>query len=490
MFLVQRIKKTISISKDYKIREFMVDRKKVYLVFNEVLCSTTMINDFILDDLIRLSKRQLKNVESHLPDANVIGIEEKDIFSFVNQGFAVLITDKLYAIEVRERLDRGVTSVQSELSITGPKDSFTEMFNTNLGLIRRRIKTTNLESLDLEVGRYTKTKVTILSVKGIVKEELVQKVYDQLKRISIDGIIDSSYLKSYLEGDHTLFPTVMMSERPDRASMALLEGKVVILTDLSPYALILPSFFLDYFHTVDDYYQKNSNTTFIRIIRVIAFFVAIFLPAIYISVTTRNYDLVPYRLLLILKAGRTFVPFAAYIEALFMIIAFEILKESDIRMSATTGSAVSILGGLILGDAAVSAGIVSPIMIIIIAISSIAALIFPSNELVNAIRFYKISILLLSAFFGIYGVFVGAVFLFYKLISMKSFGFSYLSPIIPFDKYEWKDSILRKEQKLSIVTLILLIMLFEGGIYEAYKSIGSYFCLITSGSDFWKSEIC
>lgn len=447
MFLVQRIKKTISISKDYKIREFMVDRKKVYLVFNEVLCSTTMINDFILDDLIRLSKRQLKNVESHLPDANVIGIEEKDIFSFVNQGFAVLITDKLYAIEVRERLDRGVTSVQSELSITGPKDSFTEMFNTNLGLIRRRIKTTNLESLDLEVGRYTKTKVTILSVKGIVKEELVQKVYDQLKRISIDGIIDSSYLKSYLEGDHTLFPTVMMSERPDRASMALLEGKVVILTDLSPYALILPSFFLDYFHTVDDYYQKNSNTTFIRIIRVIAFFVAIFLPAIYISVTTRNYDLVPYRLLLILKAGRTFVPFAAYIEALFMIIAFEILKESDIRMSATTGSAVSILGGLILGDAAVSAGIVSPIMIIIIAISSIAALIFPSNELVNAIRFYKISILFLSAFFGIYGVFVGAVFLFYKLISMKSFGFSYLSPIIPFDKYEWKDSILRKEQK-------------------------------------------
>lgn len=447
MFLVQRIKKTISISKDYKIREFMVDRKKVYLVFNEVLCSTTMINDFILDDLIRLSKRQLKNVESHLPDANIIGIEEKDIFSFVNQGFAVLITDKLYAIEVRERLDRGVTSVQSELSITGPKDSFTEMFNTNLGLIRRRIKTTNLESLDLEVGRYTKTKVTILSVKGIVKEELVQKVYDQLKRISIDGIIDSSYLKSYLEGDHTLFPTVMMSERPDRASMALLEGKVVILTDLSPYALILPSFFLDYFHTVDDYYQKNSNTTFIRIIRVIAFFVAIFLPAIYISVTTRNYDLVPYRLLLILKAGRTFVPFAAYIEALFMIIAFEILKESDIRMSATTGSAVSILGGLILGDAAVSAGIVSPIMIIIIAISSIAALIFPSNELVNAIRFYKISILLLSAFFGIYGVFVGAVFLFYKLISMKSFGFSYLSPIIPFDKYEWKDSILRKEQK-------------------------------------------
>lgn len=449
MFLISRVKKAISVSNDYKIKELLVDKKKVYLIFNEVLCSTSMINDFILDDLLSLSRKELKNIPSALPDANIIPIEENDIFSFVNQGFAVVVTNRLYAIEVRAILDRGVTTVQSELSLTGPKDSFSENFNTNLGLIRRRIKTTKLESIDMEIGRYTKTRVAVLSIQGIVKDGLTEKIVSQLKKISIDGIMDSSYLKSYLEGSHTLFPSVMMSERPDRASQALLEGKVVIITDLSPYALILPSFFFDYFHTVDDYYQKNLNTSFIRIIRVIAFLVAIFLPAIYIAVTTRNYDLVPYRLLLILKAGRTFVPFPAYIEALFMIIAFEILKESDIRMSATTGSAVSILGGLILGDAAVSAGIVSPIMIIIIAISSIAALIFPSNELVNAIRFYKISILLLSAFFGIYGVLVGAFFLFYKLLSMKSFGFSYLSPIIPFDKYEWRDSIIRKEGKIK-----------------------------------------
>ncbi len=449
MFLISRVKKAISVSNDYKIKELLVDKKKVYLIFNEVLCSTSMINDFILDDLLSLSRKELKNIPSALPDANIIPIEEKDIFSFVNQGFAVVVTNRLYAIEVRAILDRGVTTVQSELSLTGPKDSFSENFNTNLGLIRRRIKTTKLESIDMEIGRYTKTRVAVLSIQGIVKDGLTEKIVSQLKKISIDGIMDSSYLKSYLEGSHTLFPSVMMSERPDRASQALLEGKVVIITDLSPYALILPSFFFDYFHTIDDYYQKNLNTSFIRIIRVIAFLVAIFLPAIYIAVTTRNYDLVFYRLLLILKAGRTFVPFPAYIEALFMIIAFEILKESDIRMSATTGSAVSILGGLILGDAAVSAGIVSPIMIIIIAISSIAALIFPSNELVNAIRFYKISILLLSAFFGIYGVLVGAFFLFYKLLSMKSFGFSYLSPIIPFDKYEWRDSIIRKEGKIK-----------------------------------------
>ena len=199
MFLIQRIKKKISVSKDYKVKEILVDSKKVYLIFNEVLCNTMMINDFILDDLIRLDKKGLKHIESSLPDANIIPITEKDIFSFVNQGFAVVVTNKLYAIEVRAYLDRGVSEASSELSITGPKDSFTENFNTNLGLIRRRIKTTKLESLDLEVGRYTKTRVAILSIKGIVKEELVTKIYEQIQKISIDGIIDCSYLSNLNE---------------------------------------------------------------------------------------------------------------------------------------------------------------------------------------------------------------------------------------------------------------------------------------------------
>jgi spore germination protein KA len=221
--------------------------------------------------------------------------------------------------------------------------------------------------------------------------------------------------------------------------MALLEGKIVIIVDNSPYSLILPSLFLDFFHTTDDYYQKSFNATFIRIIRLIAFFMAIFTPAIYISITTRNYNLVPLPLLLMLKAGRTFVPFPAYIEALFMIICFEILKESDLRMSTTGGSAVSILGGLILGDAAVSAGIVSPIMIIVIAISSIAGLVFNSIELVNVQRTYKIFILILSTILGIYGVFIGFIILLYNIFSTRVFGYKYLE----FDKNEVFDSIIK-----------------------------------------------
>ena len=251
--------------------------------------------------------------------------------------------------------------------------------------------------------------------------------------------MDSSYLKFSLEDGKNLFPTIMMSERPDKCSMALLEGKVVILVENSCYGLILPSFLLDFFHTTDDYFQKSFNTTFIRIIRLFAFLIAVFLPALYISVTTRNYELVPFPLLLMLKAGRSFVPFPAYIEALFMIIAFEILKESDLRMSTTSGSAVSILGGLILGDAAVSAGIVSPIMIIIIAISSIAGLIFTSIELVNALRIYKIFLLILGTILGIYGVIFGGIIMFINIFKTKIFGFKYLE----IDKNEIKDSIVK-----------------------------------------------
>lgn len=345
----------------------------------------------------------------------------------------------------KKNVGRNVSNVTSELSLTGPKDSFNEIYDTNISLIRKRIKSANLKEINLEIGRYTQTKVGILYIDNICKESLVNHIINRLTKINIDGIIDSSYLKYSLENKFNLFPTIILTERPDKCSMALLEGKVIIIVDNSCYGLILPSFLMDFFHTTDDYYQKSINTSFIRIIRLIAFLIAIFIPAIYISVTTRNYNLIPLPLLLMLKAGRTFVPFPAYIEAIFMIICFEILKESDLRMSNTSGSAISILGGLILGDAAVAAGIVSPIMIIIIAISSIAGLIFTSIELSNTLRTYKILLLLLSTFFGIYGVYIGLLLLIYNILTTRIFGYEYLS----FDKNEIKDSIIKIDSNIK-----------------------------------------
>ncbi len=440
--IINKLKKEIT-SKDYIFKELIIQNKKINLIFNEVLTDSNSINKLLYYLLTKVNKKDLNNLINKIPISNSIIIKEKDIKKYLNLGYVIIIYKNIYAVELKSHEGRGVQTINSELSIGGAKDSFSENINTNLSLIRKRIKR-NLIVETLAIGRISQTKVNILGINGIVSNKLIKSVKKRLEKIDIDGIMDSSYLKFSLEDGKNLFPTIMMSERPDKCSMALLEGKVVILVENSCYGLILPSFLLDFFHTTDDYFQKSFNTTFIRIIRLFAFLIAVFLPALYISVTTRNYELVPFPLLLMLKAGRSFVPFPAYIEALFMIIAFEILKESDLRMSTTSGSAVSILGGLILGDAAVSAGIVSPIMIIIIAISSIAGLIFTSIELVNALRIYKIFLLILGTILGIYGVIFGGIIMFINIFKTKIFGFKYLE----IDKNEIKDSIIKIDDNI------------------------------------------
>lgn len=438
-------KSTIASSNDYKKGSITVKGIQIDYYYNETLTDTKNINDYIIGKLPYLTRKQLFHLEKYLPFVNPIIITEHELETYINNGYIILHSNKYYAYEVKAPLDRGVQMIESELSLGGSKDSFSEIYNTNLGLIRRRIKSNHLKVEEITIGKYSKTKIGILYIDDICKMDLVYHIKKNLEKIDIDAILDSSYLKYSLETKKQLFPTIIQTERPDKSSMALLEGKVVILVDNSPYALILPSLFLDFFHTTDDYYQKAFHTTFIRLIRVFAFFIAMTTPALYISVTTRNYNLIPYPLLLMLKAGRTFVPFPAYLEAMFMIICFEILKESDLRMSATSGSAVSILGGLILGDAAVAAGIVSPIMIIIIAISSISGLIFHSNELVNALRTYKIFLLILGTLFGIYGVLIGTIHIIIELINTEIFGYSYLS----MDKNELKDSIIKIDSDIK-----------------------------------------
>ena len=444
--IVNEIRKRLP-SKDYIYKKIKIDKKELYLIFNEVLCSGDEINESILKRLTLLNHKNF-DLENKLPANNIKIIKKDEIISYVNKGFAVCLTGEvIFAIEEKQKLERGITTIESELSLNGPKDSFSESFNTNLGLIRKRIKSEDLWWDEVTLGKSTETKVGILYMNNIVDKDLVEKVKARLSLIDIDGIIDSSYLKDNLENNNSFFPTISSTERPDKVAMSLLEGKVAIIVDMSSYVLILPNFFIDFFHTVDDYYQKSINVTFIRCIRILAFFIAIFIPAYYIAVTTYNQNSIFLSLLLLLKAQRTAVPFPAIIEALFMIISFEILRESDLRMSSTTGSAISILGGLILGDAAVSAGIMSPIMIIVIAISSIAGFVFTSIELVNAIRLYRIIFLLLATVLGVYGIYLGAIYLLYKLITLTSFDKPYLAPFSPFIKKEMNDAIYKKDNK-------------------------------------------
>ncbi len=451
--MIEKLKKDTNQASDIIYKEILVEGKKVTLIYSEVLTSGDSINRVILKDISHIVEERLLGNEdlfsylyNTIPGHNRAIIQDyQELVSKLFNGYTIIyINDtQVFALETRAQLDRGINTVDSELSIRGPKDSFTENFNKNLGLIRRRIKSESLWLKDIMIGKQTQTKVGVCYMNNIADQKLVQQVISKLEKINIDGIIDSGYLKKYLVEKNSVFPTLITTERPDLVSMALLEGKCCVVVDNSPYVLIMPCFFIDLFHTPDDYYQKAINITFIRIIRLFAFLIAIFIPAYYIAITTHNHDSVTTDLLLNFLAQRSTVPFPALVEGLIMTISFEILRESDMRMASTMGTAVSILGGLVLGDAAVQAGIISPIMIIVVAISAISGLAFTSIELTSAIRFWRIILMILAAAFGIYGIFLGLILLVTKLASITSFEKPYLAPFAPFVQEELKDAILK-----------------------------------------------
>ena len=455
--LVDEIKKAFGSSTDLIIRPFIIDNREITLVMSEVLGSSSYVNDFILRRLLTI-KFQSDDIGSELlnfiPTNNGKILNKlSDMTDYICMGFALILfndneSEKAIAIEARATVDRGIGEVNNEASITGSKDAFNENFNTNIGLIRRRIRDCNLYVDGMFVGKSSKTKIGILYMNNIAIKKNVNDIKNKLKKINVDGIIDTGNLKSYLDSKtNFFFPTITSTERPDKVAQALLEGKIAIVSDNSPFVLITPTFFVDYLHTSDDYYEKAINTSFIRIIRFLALFIAIFTPALYIALTTHNQDILPLSLFLNFMEQRDTVPFSALIEALFMSISFEILRESDIRKPASMGTSVSILGGLILGDAAVSAGIISPIMIIVISISAISGLAFSSIEMIYALRWWRFILLFLGMFFGLFGIFVGFIILLASLVTTSSLSVPYLAPFSPFIKEEIKDTIIKGSHK-------------------------------------------
>ena len=455
--LRDEIKKAFGSSTDLIIRPFIIDNREITLVMSEVLGSSSYVNDFILRRLLTI-KFQSDDIGSQLlnfiPTNNGKILNKlSDMTDYICMGFALILfsdneSEKAIAIEARATVDRGIPIVNNEASITGSKDAFNENFNTNIGLIRRRIRTSDLYVDGMFIGKSSKTKIGILYMNNIAIKKNVDNIKNKLSKINVDGILDTGNLKSYLDSKtNFFFPTITSTERPDKVAQALLEGKIAIVSDNSPFVLITPTFFVDYLHTSDDYYEKAINTSFIRIIRFLAFLIAIFTPAIYIALTTHNQDILPLSLFLNFMAQRDTVPFSALIEAIFMSISFEILRESDIRKPASMGTSVSILGGLILGDAAVSAGIISPIMIIVISISAISGLAFSSVEMIYALRWWRFIMLFLAMFFGLFGIFVGFIILLASLVTTSSESLPYLAPFSPFIKEEIKDTIIKGSHK-------------------------------------------
>lgn len=444
--IIKLLKKDTNNLENIIYRKKYIGLTKIFIIYNETLVSSDKVSDFII--------RSLDNITPffvyHKIINNIDNFKYKvlrnynEIDFYLNSGFTILLIGKHYiALETKKDITRSITSPNTENVIRGPSDAFTENIEINIGLIKRRIKNNNLWIKNYNIGLYTKTNISLIYINTIVKEELINMIDDRLNKINIDGILSSGIIKNLIEKENkSIFPIIMSTERPYMTCKYLLNGNAVILVDNDPFALILPISLNDFFFSEEDEYSGSINTSFSRIIRYICFIISLVTPALYIAMTTYNQEIIPTPLLLSIAGQRENVPFSAFIEAILMIFSFDILRESDLKMPNFANSSLSIVGALILGDAAVSAGIVSPIMIIVVAITSISSLAFSEPELINSLRWYRLIFMLGASFFGIYGIVLVGLYFLITIISTKSFTLSYLSPFAPINLSQLKDSII------------------------------------------------
>ena len=451
---IDKIKKIYGNSSDINTRIINIKGTKIGCIFLESSSATATISDFIIKSAIYAEKSKtifdnlFNTLKNKLFNCQLFTIENfKDFPYYLSSGFTIIIVDgndKAIVMETRANLDRVITESTSEPIIRGPKDSFTESHSKNLGLIRKRIKDPNLWFDEIKLGRRTKTRITIAYINNIADKIKIRKIKDRLNEIDIDGILDSGNIRDYLTSQKSIFPQIKSSERPDTACQELLNGKIVILVENSPFILILPTVFLDYIKSPEDQNQKSINIRFTRILRFFALIITILTPAIYIAIATYDQNTIPDKLLISLAVQREGVPFPTFFEIILFMTVFEILRESDLKSPTNMSTAMSIVGALVLGQAAVDASIVSPITIIIVAITSICSLIFQDSDFINGIRFWRFLFILASSMLGVIGILSMSLIWITKMASLENLNTSFLSPIAPFDKTGNQDAIIKE----------------------------------------------
>ena len=352
--------------------------------------------------------------------------------------------DKFLSINTSSTAGRAIDEPSTQSVIRGPKEGFTEKIDVNIALVRKRIKSTSLRVEDLTVGSTTNTQITLMYVNTIARKDIIDEIKRRLNKIQIDGILDSGNIEELIKDDrYSIFPEFLNSEKPDSVAAALLEGRVAILVDGTAFVLTAPALFVEFLQASEDYYHHFMISTLIRIIRYIAFFLTIFVPSLYISLVTFHQEMIPTPLLISIAAQREGIPFPAFVEALLMEMIFEILREAGVRMPRVIGQAISIVGALVLGQAAVEAGIISAVMVIIVSITAISSFAIPNYSMANAARVIRFALMLLAGLFGLYGIFMSIIVLVVHLCKLKSIGVPYMTPIAPKTKYALKDTIIR-----------------------------------------------
>lgn len=439
---------SLPINKDIIVRDFFIASEppiKAFAVFLEGLADKTIINEDILKPLMIFSTLKKDTEHADLAEyiktrvlyGNQVDITEKykDILDKVNYGGTAVFIEgspKCLLVETKGWDKRSVGKPETEQVIRGPHEAFNETLRSNTGLIRKGLRNENLITEMFKIGTKNKTDVALMYLKDLVNPNLIEEVRFRLTNIKTDYIGESGILEQFME-DHPYMPIpqFISTERPDRVVSFIVEGKVAILIDNSPNVLVAPVTFFTLLHSAEDYYLRFPYGNFIRYLRAIAVFLALVTPAVYVAITTFHQEMIPTDLILAISAARQTVPFPTIVEVFMMEFAFELIREAGVRVPGVVGNTLGIVGALILGQAAVQAGIVSPILIIIIAITGLASFAIPNYSMAFAVRGIRFIFTALAAVFGFFGISAGFFILLTLLTGIKSFGIPFLAPLGP-----------------------------------------------------------
>ena len=438
-------------------REFAAGKGRLLMLYTDNIVDGEAIRESILETvMLDYHSEKKEGILGELLEKAVAIGEVKKITTVAEVCDGVLWGDTILLMEgndfalqatTKKFPNRGVSKAETEVVVQGPKDAFMEVMAFNIVLTRRRIRDPKLKLKRKKAGKRTKTDIALMYMEDLVRPEILRRVEQQLDGMDVDSLLDSGGLEQLLEHrQYSPFPQLQMTERPDKTASALLEGRVVLLADNTPYAVLLPATLNTFFQAAEDYYERWEIMSFIRCIRFAAAFLAVALPGLYIAFSVYHPQLLPTALALKIASTRANIPFSVIGEVLIMELAFELLREAGIRLPSPVSSTIGIVGGIIIGSAAVEAGIVSPVVVIVSALTGICTFVIPNVSIVSALRISKYLVILSAAVFGLFGVWAALLLLLGHLAGLTSYGIPYLYPFCASSvngDVDWEDSIFR-----------------------------------------------
>lgn len=435
------IKKELTDIDDAVFKDFQTREGLITVVYLSSLIDPLILHKAIILPLVNDQKEVLKSFDI-MDGVN----KQKLIMSIVNGDSIIFHHEKQQYLQANtfSPPERAISPSEMESSVIGPQDAFTESLKTNLSLIKRRIHQTGLKTKDFTIGQETNTKISVMYIEHLVNDENLQRILDRIEKLDYPGFVDIVILKQLLEDNpFSPFPQYGATSRPDAAVNSLLDGRIVVAMENSQTVMICPSSFIEMFNSPEDFYNRWTTATLLRILRFTGFFITIMLTPTYISTLSYHPGLLPFELLIMIMESRSRVPFPPVIEVLFIELVIEILREAGSRMPTKIGQTIGIVGGIVIGTAAVQAGLVSNTLIVLVAISALLSFLMPNFLMSNASRFVRYIFILAAGLFGLIGQMLALAWLLNHLLNLTSLGTPYMTPVIPRSWSDLKDSIIR-----------------------------------------------